>query len=579
MAKKTGLGRGIGNFLSSSEKIREVIEEETSKLMEVDLADIVPNEDQPRKNFDKDELKDLSKSIEKYGVIQPLLLKKKDEKYEIIAGEGRYRAAIEAGLSSVPAIVKDVSDEISSRIAIIENIQRKDLNPVEEAMSYKHLLDSQDLTQKELADEIGKSRQYIGNTIRLLKLDPRVLKLLEEEKISTSHGKNLLSIKDGDKQYKEAMKIIKHSLPVNDNSGNTRADKREVADIFMEGLRNEIEMTLGTKVSIKKRGKIGKIEIEYYGDEDLSRIADYILQRALWYMKRFYTTYLVSAFSDRAFMGNSTGVVIDDGRLTDLDMENIAKDINQSVIVFVRELDRDRYLTRFFTPHGEINLCGHATVATFYALAENEYIKSEEEGIKKIIQHTKIGKIPVELEYKDGKIQNVYMNLDVLLEEKFEDQDRILKILNLKKDDIGLEICENLTMEKISTGTCDILVPVKDERALSSIVLNKNEALRISEEENIISIHAFTTKDGKEIKQRTFSPIIGEDEEFGSGTSTAATMYYLSSNKITEEKSLTAIQGDYIGRISKVYTSIADRENRVRVGGRAYVFMNGVLYI
>lgn len=281
MAKKTGLGRGIGNFLSSSEKIREVIEEETSKLMEVDLADIVPNEDQPRKNFDKDELKDLSKSIEKYGVIQPLLLKKKDEKYEIIAGERRYRAAIEAGLTSVPAIVKDVSDEISSRIAIIENIQRKDLNPVEEAMSYKHLLDSQDLTQKELADEIGKSRQYIGNTIRLLKLDPRVLKLLEEEKISTSHGKNLLSIKDGDKQYKEAMKIIKHSLPVNDNSGNTRADKREVADIFMEGLRNEIEMTLGTKVSIKKRGKIGKIEIEYYGDEDLSRIADYILQRAL----------------------------------------------------------------------------------------------------------------------------------------------------------------------------------------------------------------------------------------------------------------------------------------------------------
>ncbi|WP_297392913.1 ParB/RepB/Spo0J family partition protein [uncultured Peptoniphilus sp.] len=280
MAKKTGLGRGIGNFLSSSEKIREVIEEETSKLMEVDLDDIVPNEAQPRKNFDKDELNDLSKSIEKYGVIQPLLLKKKDDKYEIIAGERRYRAAIEAGLVSVPAIVKDVSDEISSRIAIIENIQRKDLNPVEEAMSYIHLLDSQDLTQKELADEIGKSRQYIGNTIRLLKLDPRVLKLLEEEKISPSHGKNLLSIKDGDKQYKEAMKIIKHSLPVNDNN-STRAEKREVADIFMEDLRNEIERTLGTKVSIKKRGKIGKIEIEYYGDEDLSRIADYILQRAL----------------------------------------------------------------------------------------------------------------------------------------------------------------------------------------------------------------------------------------------------------------------------------------------------------
>lgn len=296
-------------------------------------------------------------------------------------------------------------------------------------------------------------------------------------------------------------------------------------------------------------------------------------------MKRFYTTYLVSAFSDKAFMGNSTGVVIDDGRLTDLEMENIAKDINQSVIVFVRELDRDRYLTRFFTPDGEINLCGHATVATFYALAENEYIKSEDQGIKKIIQHTKIGKIPVELEYQNGKIKNIYMNLDIKLEEKFHDTDKILKVLNLSQDDIGLEICNNAQMEKISTGTCDIIVPVKNQEVLSSIVLNKEDAIKISMEENIISIHAFTTEDGKEIKQRTFSPIIGEDEEFGSGTSTAATMHYLSSNKISDSKNIRATQGDYIGRISKVFTSLTDVDNRIRVGGRAYVFMNGVLNI
>ncbi len=281
MVKKNGLGRGIGNFLSSSDKIREVIEEDSSKLMEVDISDIIPNEAQPRKNFDKDELYDLSQSIRKYGIIQPLLLKKKEDKYEIIAGERRYRAAKDAGLSKVPAIVKDVSDEISSRIAIIENIQRKDLNPVEEAMSYKHLLDSQDLTQKELADEIGKSRQYIGNTIRLLKLDPRVLKLLEEEKISTSHGKNLLSIKDGDKQYREAIKIIKNSIPVNDNKKEPKRERKEVEDIFMEDIRSEIERALGTKVSIKKRGKFGKIEIEYYGEEDLSRLVDFLLQRAL----------------------------------------------------------------------------------------------------------------------------------------------------------------------------------------------------------------------------------------------------------------------------------------------------------
>ncbi|WP_019139060.1 MULTISPECIES: ParB/RepB/Spo0J family partition protein [Peptoniphilus] len=282
MAKKNSLGRGIGNFLNSSDKIREVIEEEKSKLMEIEISKILPNEDQPRKNFNEDDLKDLASSIKKYGIIQPLLLKKTKDKYEIIAGERRFRAAGMAGLDKVPAIVKDISDDESSRIAIIENIQRKDLNPVEEAMSYRHLLDSQDLTQKELADEIGKSRQYIGNTIRLLNLDPRVLKLLEEEKISTSHGKKLLSIKDGDKQYKEAMKIIKNSLPVNNNKKTSKREKNEEKeDIFLTNMRNEVERSLGTKVNFKQRGKVGKIEIEYYGEEDLSRILDLILNREL----------------------------------------------------------------------------------------------------------------------------------------------------------------------------------------------------------------------------------------------------------------------------------------------------------
>ncbi|MDU5417250.1 ParB/RepB/Spo0J family partition protein [Peptoniphilus harei] len=282
MTKKKGLGRGIGNFLNSSEKIREVIEEERSKLMEISTSDIVANEGQPRKNFNEEDLKDLATSIEKYGIIQPLLLKKKEDKYEIIAGERRFRAAKLAGLEKVPAIVKDITDHESSRIAIIENIQRKDLNPVEEAMSYRHLLDSQDLTQKELAEEIGKSRQYIGNTIRLLNLDPRVLKLLEEEEISVSHGKKLLSIKDGDKQYKEAMRIIKDSLPVNNNKKSVKKPRvQEKEDIFLEDMRSQVERSLGTKVNFKKRGKVGKIEIEYYGEEDLSRILDLILAREL----------------------------------------------------------------------------------------------------------------------------------------------------------------------------------------------------------------------------------------------------------------------------------------------------------
>lgn len=282
MTKKKGLGRGIGNFLNSSEKIKEVIEEERSKLMEISIDDIVANESQPRKNFAEEDLKDLAASIEKYGIIQPLLLKKKEDKYEIIAGERRFRAAKLAGLEKVPAIVKDITDHESSRIAIIENIQRKDLNPVEEAMSYRHLLDSQDLTQKELAEEIGKSRQYIGNTIRLLNLDPRVLKLLEDEEISVSHGKKLLSIKDGEKQYKEAMKIIRDSLPVNNNKKSVKKPRvQEKEDIFLEDMRSQVERSLGTKVNFKKRGKVGKIEIEYYGEEDLSRILDLILAREL----------------------------------------------------------------------------------------------------------------------------------------------------------------------------------------------------------------------------------------------------------------------------------------------------------
>lgn len=277
MTKKKSLGRGIGNFLSSSDKIREVIEDDSNKLLEIDIDKIIPNEDQPRKKFDEKEIEELSKSIEKYGIIQPLLLRSVGDKFVIIAGERRFRAAKKAGITSVPAINKDISDDISDRLSIIENIQRKDLNPVEEAMSYRHILDAQNLTQKELADEIGKSRQYIGNTLRLLNLDPRVLKLLENGEISPSHGKNLLSIKDGDEQYKKAVKIVKEALPVNTNK-KKNVSKEKKLDIFMEKVRDDLSSKLGTKVLFKEKGKTGKIEIEYYNEDDLSRIVDIILE-------------------------------------------------------------------------------------------------------------------------------------------------------------------------------------------------------------------------------------------------------------------------------------------------------------
>lgn len=299
-------------------------------------------------------------------------------------------------------------------------------------------------------------------------------------------------------------------------------------------------------------------------------------------MERFYTTYLVSAFSDRPFMGNATGVVIDDWNLTDLEMQNIARDYNQSVMVFVKKLDVGRYATRFFTPFEEINLCGHGTIATFYALAENEYIKPDDNGIIKIIQHTKIDKIPVELEYRNRKIKNVYMNLKLKEFEGIKDLnvvDRVIDILGIKKEDIGLKISENAKIEMISTGAKDILVPVKDYDTLSKIKLDEKEAFKLTEELDCISIHAFTTDDGINVSQRTFSPRIRVCEELGSGTSTAATMYYLSKNKINRDEYIIATQGTVLGRTSRVVALLNGETDYVRVGGRAYVFMNGVLKI
>lgn len=298
-------------------------------------------------------------------------------------------------------------------------------------------------------------------------------------------------------------------------------------------------------------------------------------------MERFYTTYLVSAFTDKPFMGNATGVVIDDWNLTDEEMQNIARDYNQSVMVFIKRLDVGRYATRFFTPYEEIKLCGHATVATFYALAENEYIMPVEDGIVRVLQHTKIDKIPVELEYKNSKIKNIYMKLKLKEFEEVDTKivDRVTKILGIDESEVGLKIKEDAKIEMISTGAKDILVPVRDYETLKNVKLDEEEALKITEEFDCISIHAFTTEDGINISQRTFSPRIRVREELGSGTSTAATMYYLIKNKINKADYIVATQGTVLGRKSKVKAILNDGKDCVRVGGRAYVFMNGVLKI
>lgn len=277
MNKKRNLGRGIGNFLADSQKIDEILKEEESQFFEINLEEIEPNENQPRKDFDEKLLKELSESIALYGVIQPLIVRKINDHYKIIAGERRYRAAKMAGLNTVPVVIKEVDDVIADKMALIENIQRKDLNPIEEAQSYKNIMKAYTLTQEELAGAFGKSRQYVGNTMRLLKLDPRVVEMIAAGELTPSHGKVLLGFKDFERQFKEAQKIVSAQQSVARTEEKRRKPSNEQQDIYLENMKQKLMENLGTKVTFKGTGKKRKIEIEYYSEEELSRICDIIL--------------------------------------------------------------------------------------------------------------------------------------------------------------------------------------------------------------------------------------------------------------------------------------------------------------
>lgn len=278
MTKKRSLGRGIGNFLSFEENIAQIINSDKERnFLYIDINLIERNSDQPRKVFDKKSLDELAESIKNYGIIQPLLVKENGDSYIVVSGERRLRAAKIAGLEKVPAIIKDVDEEISDKISLIENIQREDLNPIEEAKAFRYLLDEYNLKQEDLAKEIGKSRQYVGNTIRLLNLDSRVIDLILNGELSQSHGKALLAIKDKEKQYKEALKIVKNSISVSNTEKNTSKNRYEKLDIFTRDIKDRLSSHLSTKVNFKGRGKHKRLEIEYYSEEDLERICDLIL--------------------------------------------------------------------------------------------------------------------------------------------------------------------------------------------------------------------------------------------------------------------------------------------------------------
>lgn len=283
-AKKRGLGKGLSALLgdnpTANTLINNDVEGKYKNIKYISLYEIVTKEDQPRKDFEKESLEELAKSIKTHGVIQPILLRKKEDIYEIIAGERRYRASKLASLKEIPAIILDAEDIDVAKLALIENIQREDLNPIEEALAYKNLMKDFKLKQDELAEAVGKSRSYITNTVRLLNLDDRVIDYLSKGELTHGHGKVLLGIKDGEAQFQLAKKIIETGLNVRKTeeevkkAKNIKTDKKKKAqkDPYIVDLEDELIRTFGTKVNLISGKKKGKIEIEYYSEEDLARI-------------------------------------------------------------------------------------------------------------------------------------------------------------------------------------------------------------------------------------------------------------------------------------------------------------------
>ncbi|MGJ7044735.1 ParB family chromosome partitioning protein [Thermoanaerobacterium thermosulfurigenes] len=276
---KRGLGRGLQALIPE-------IDEESAKGVEyIKISDIEPNQFQPRKHFDDESLKELSDSIKEHGIIQPIIVRRNDFGYQIVAGERRWRAAKLAGLKEVPAIVKDFDDQKVMEIALIENLQREDLNPIDEAKAYKSLMEQFNLTQEEISKRVGKSRSSIANSIRLLNLDEEVQNMLMEGKITTGHAKVILALQDAEKQNMIAKKIVDKNLNVRDTENlikevtSSKKKKRKESDAYIKEIEDNFCRFFGTKVKIIHGKNKGKILIEYYSEEDLSRLTELIIDR------------------------------------------------------------------------------------------------------------------------------------------------------------------------------------------------------------------------------------------------------------------------------------------------------------
>ena len=282
MPKMTGLGKGLDALFGPTPEEEKVKDDDVLKNLKI--TEVEPNREQPRKNFNQEALEELAESIKEYGLIQPIVVTEKDGYYCIIAGERRWRACKLAGLEEIPAIVREDNERKNKEIALIENIQREDLNPFEKALGIKNLMESYNLTQEEVAKKLGKGRSTIANMIRVLNLEPRVLELAKQGKISEAHCKLLLSITDPEKQYLTAIDIIERGTTTRElEQTNKKINQKQVSkeelkkiNILYKDIENTFQGFFGTKVKMAPGKKRGKIIIEYASNDDLERILNII---------------------------------------------------------------------------------------------------------------------------------------------------------------------------------------------------------------------------------------------------------------------------------------------------------------
>lgn len=297
MALKRGLGKGLDSLIPTNVMMESEVknstvstassaEEGKDGTLMVKLSKVEPNREQPRKNFDEDSLQELAESLKQFGMLQPILVQNRGDYYEIIAGERRWRAAKIAGLKEVPVIVRELTDQEIVEISLIENIQREDLNPIEEAQAYKRLLTEFHLKQDEVAERVSKSRTAVTNSMRLLKLCDEVQKMVVDDMISTGHARALISIEDPEEQYLIAQKIFDEKLSVREVEKLVKdlhkppkppKEENKTLEAIYQEISERLKQSLSTKVSVSaKQNGAGKIEIEFYNHEDLERLLERI---------------------------------------------------------------------------------------------------------------------------------------------------------------------------------------------------------------------------------------------------------------------------------------------------------------